>query len=118
MFTKEEITQLKTKLEGPEGKAAIETIIASIETMVTAMDTMKLSVENLEMTCEKFKKIAQDNEKAAVDLTQSIKNIHIALNMHRDELPLDLVNLADELGKFVLSGAAIKVGVKANASMD
>lgn len=116
MFTREEIDNLKKKLEGPEGKEAIDTIVASIETMVHSMNTMKTNVQLLERNSNDFEKIARDNEKACEDLTQTIKHIHIALNTYRDQIPPELVSLADELGKFVMSGAAIKVGVKVNAN--
>lgn len=116
MFTPQEIEKLKQKLASPEGADAINTIIASIESMATSVTDMKNQTEALGITCDNFKKIAEDNEKACIDLTQTIKHIHIALNTYREELPPELVNLANELGKFVMSGAAIKVGVKDNAN--
>lgn len=112
MFTPEEITALKTKLSGPEGKEAIDTIVISIENMVISMNTMKTKVQLLEKISEDSQKLASDNEKACIDLTQTIKHIHIALNTYRDQVPPELVNLADELGKFVMSGAGIKAGIK------
>ena len=117
MFTKDEIKELESKLKGPEAGQAIRTIIDSIDTMVTSLDTMKLQVENLSHTCEKFKKIAEDNEKACVDLTTTIKNIHIALNANRETLTPELEALATELGKFVMSSGALKAGVKSNVKV-
>ncbi len=116
MLTKQDLEQLEKDLLSNEKVEAVKTLITAIDEMVTAMETMKLSTENLSMTSDKFKKLAEDNAKACEDLTQTIKHIHFALNTYRDQIPPELVMLADELGKFVMSGAAIKVGVKQNAN--
>ena len=116
MFTAEEIQKLKEKLSSPQGKEAIDTIITSIESMVHSMNTMKTNVQLLEATTKQYEKMAVANEKACLDLTQTIKHIHIALNQYRSELPAELVQLTNELGTFVMSGAAIKAGVISNAN--
>jgi methyl-accepting chemotaxis protein len=116
MLTKEDLKQLESELLSNDKAEAVKHLINAIEEMVTAMETMKLSTENLSMTCDKYKKIAEDSEKASLDLVQTIKHIHIALNTYRDQLPPALVDLANEIGKVIMSGAFIKAGVKSNAN--
>ena len=99
-----------------EASRVITALQDAMDEIATAFLSMKMHSENLSMSFDKVNKIAADNEKACIDLTQTIKHIHIALNGCRDQIPEQLVALTDELGKFVMSGAAIKAGVKANAN--
>lgn len=115
MFSEDEIKKLEDGLNGDNKKEAIRAIITAIETMVISMNEMKASVTALDQTCNDYKVIAESSQKANIDLTQAIKHIHLALNTERDLLPPSLIALSDELAKFVLSGAAIKIGVIANA---
>lgn len=116
MFTPEEIKKLEVDLQGEKKAEALKLLIDSIDKMVTGMATMKIASENLSMTCDKYKQVAEDSQKAVIDLTTTIKHIHIALGRYLNELPPELVDLTKELGTFVMSGAAIKAGVIKNAN--
>jgi hypothetical protein len=114
-----DITTKAALLDGLKDPEKALKIIEEVQTSVTAIVTyfneMKVRVEDLSKTCNDYEKLAVDNQKACIDLTQSIKHIHISLNAHREVLPPELEQLANELGKFVLSGGAIKAGVMADA---
>ena len=101
--------ELLQGLKDPEKAQAIITEIQdSLEVIVTEFESMKTVVAQAHSDLDKACKLARDNEQACIDLTQSIKNIHIALNSERETLSETLVKLTDELGKFVMSGRLLR----------
>lgn len=104
--------ELLEGLKNPEkAKEIILTIQSSLDDIVNGFNEMKQAALDSQEQARKAIEIATLNADTIVDLTTALKNIHIILGAHKDMLPDDLKTVYEELSKFVLTGAAIKIGV-------
>lgn len=106
-------TKLKSDLADiTKRDAAIAEVITSIKGLVSAFNDTKNEVKKLETESNNAVLIADQYLKASDELIATIKNIHIALNAQDEK---DLEELRKELGKFILTPAAIESGARREA---
>lgn len=116
---KEQIEVIKKALEtgtDAEKRLAVSAVVDMLEIVSVGMKDMVDASAELSKTADDAIKRANDLSKTVIDLTTTIKSIHIVLNSNRETLAPDLLELSDKLADFVVSSAAIKIGVINNAN--
>lgn len=112
MITKAELENLRTELNA----AIAEPVKAAtlINGLVDALIEMHDALAELKDNVETAKHLNEANDA----LILIIKNVHICLSAHKElwEGVSDIEGLNAELSKFIMSGVAIKSGVRNHAN--
>jgi hypothetical protein len=97
----------------PTNETELKETQIAIDEMVANFEFYKKEVEKLGNLVDANLKVNAGLQIAIDNLMTTIKNIHIVLNEDNAE---KIEEMRRELGKFILSGEAIKSGVRENAN--